>query len=315
MNIRWCISVIGSGTKARFSGGVISPWISLLLLTHPGAACGDNLFVSTGFQPSITEFDSSGTGRAFYAGLLTDIDGLALDQLGNLYAASGCSITKFNSSGTITTTLGQGKLNPFGLAFDSAGDLYAAGGGAIWKFNSGGGTGTVFATLGDFDNLKGLAFDSAGNLYAADDRNSGAIEEFGTNGVGRVFASAGLNWPCGLAFDSAGNLYVANQANNTIEIFGVSGIGKVFADSGLAQPCGLAFDSAGDLYVANNGNGTIEKFSLSGGVLSSSGTLFASGLSSPEALVSEMVPEPSAGLLITVSLAALLPLKRRRNAR
>ena len=331
MNIRSCIRVICSGAKAVSSGCVISLLISLLLLIHPRAACGDNLFVSQdsvhGPVPNIMEIDSSGTPRTFYSGYGGPISryGLALDQSDNLYAA-GMNIIQLNSSGTETAASyspGTNQMFAFSLAFDSAGTLFAGdtSGNAIWKFNSAGGTGTVFATLGASAMPQGLAFDSAGNLYVA---NAGSdpvnpipptIEEFGTNGVGKVFASSGLNRPYGLAFDSAGNLYVANRGNNTIEVFDVSGVGKVFADSGLDQPCGLAFGSDGDLYVANYGNGTIEKFISSGGVLSSVGTVFASGLANPEALVFESVPEPSAGLLLGIGLIGLLPLIRRRSPR
>jgi sugar lactone lactonase YvrE len=49
-----------------------------------------------------------------------------------------------------------------------------------------------------------------------------------------------------------------------------------FASTGLDHPTGLAFDSAGNLYVANSGNDTIEKFTASGGILSTTGSVFAS---------------------------------------
>ena len=47
---------------------------------------------------------------------------------------------------------------------------------------------------------------------------------------------------------------------------------------------GLAFDSAGNLYAAYIGTSTIEKFTSTAGALSSSGSVFASGLSTPQGL-------------------------------
>ena len=81
-------------------------------------------------------------------------------------------------------------------------------------------------------------------------------------------------------------LYVSNGNNGTIEKFTPGGVGSVFASSGLSDPYGLAFDSAGNLYVANALNSTIEKFASTGGVLSSTGSVFAdSGLNeAPEGL-------------------------------
>ncbi len=73
----------------------------------------------------------------------------------------------------------------------------------------------------------------------------------------------------------ADNLFVS--AGGSIEEINSAGTVTVFASSGLDDPEGLAFDSSGNLYVANYGNSTIMKFSASGGVLSSNGTVFASG--------------------------------------
>jgi DNA-binding beta-propeller fold protein YncE len=50
------------------------------------------------------------------------------------------------------------------------------------------------------DGPVGLAFDSAGNLYVANHGNN-TIEEFGTNGVGSLFADTGLDDPTFLAVE------------------------------------------------------------------------------------------------------------------
>ena len=77
-------------------------------------------------------------------------------------------------------------------------------------------------------------------MYVSNSENN-TIEEFGTNGVGSVFASTDLDDPFGLAFDSAGNLYVANYANSTIVEFGTNG-DPVSAYTGLDGPTFIAIE-------------------------------------------------------------------------
>jgi DNA-binding beta-propeller fold protein YncE len=55
----------------------------------------------------------------------------------------------------------------------------------------------VFANSG-LDYPTFLAFNKSGNLFVANYDNN-TIEEFNTNGVGRVFASTGLNGPLCIA--------------------------------------------------------------------------------------------------------------------
>ena len=79
-------------------------------------------------------------------------------------------------------------------------------------------------------------------------------------------------------------LYVANEGNGTVEQFNSSGTGTLFTSFTSGYPSGLAFDLAGDLYVTNRFSNTIMKYTSTGGVLSSSGTVFASGLDGPSDL-------------------------------
>ncbi len=306
--------------------------VSLLLLAASSTSRAQNLFVANSGNNTIDEINSTGTVTVFAS---SDIDGpstggLAFDSSGNLYVSNYAGgnndgsgyIEEFNSSG-VGTTFASGLNAPQGLAFNTAGNLY-------------------------------LAFTTSTNTY---------IEEFSSSGVGTTFASSSnrngsLSAPIGLAFDQNGNLYVANQGNSTIEEFNTNGVGTVFA--AMPSPTGLAFDTNRNLYVANVGpgnvvtasSGTIEEFTLSGGVLSSNGTVFASGLDNPQSLAFDTngnlyvsnygnntieefntngvgtvfasgldeptglaiqpVPEPSTWALLAVGLIAVLPLSRRR---
>jgi hypothetical protein len=147
----------------------------------------------------------------------------------------------------------------------------------------------------------------ADNLFVSNQGNN-TIEEFNSSGVGKLFASSGLDEPEGLAFDSSGNLYVANKGLHTIEKFNSSGVGTFFAPS-LGASFGLAFDSTGNLYASNLGDGTIEEFNANG-----VGTVVASGLDYPSGLAfEEMIPEPSTWAMVALGIGAVLGGRRFRH--
>jgi len=290
---------------------------ALLLAT---SAPAQNLFVGSNYLGTkIIEVTPGGGQSTIASGLFTPF-GLAFDRAGNLFAAdymSGYIYEFANNKGTISTTptlFASGLSSPYGLAFDSAGDLFTSGyrSGLITEITTGGAQSNIASGL---SYPTGLAFDTAGNLFVSN-LGSGYITRITTGGVQSTFAS-GLEDPDGLAFDSAGNLFEADLADGYIYRFAPSGAKSTFA-SGIIAPDGLAFDSAGDLFVAStesfNGNadfsGSILEFISSGGNLSTNPTVFASGLSYPEGLAVQPVPEPSALGLLTVGLIALLPLKK-----
>jgi hypothetical protein len=82
------------------------------------------------------------------------------------------------------------------------------------------------------------------------------------------------------------NLFVAGYSNHSIMEYLPGGATTTFASS-MGYPIALAFDPAGNLYSADEQSGDIYKFANIRGVLSSSPSLFASGLSSPEGLASD----------------------------
>lgn len=227
----------------------------------------------------IREFTTNGVNSIFVYDTTGDLQGLALDSAGNLYAASLTqdTVTKFNTNGTASTfAIAYG---PFGLGFDSAGNLYVADqytanidkiapNGAISVFASDPGNGSVLSYP------EGLALDSAGNVYVVN-FNTNTIEKFTTNGTPSVFASTGVNGPFGpaLAFDKAGYLYAEAPATYpalySIVKYAPNGTDTVFASdpgdgSVLDDPAGMAFDSAGNLYVLNLNSFTLEKFTTNG---------------------------------------------------
>ena len=125
------------------------------------------------------------------------------------------NIYKFAPDGTCTLFSSVPNAGGFGLALDSVGNLYAADADdqTIYKFGPDG-MRTIFvgpSTFGDGAPI-GLAFDSAGNLFVSTEGEPGndTILEFTPDGMESPFAT-GLTNPRRLAFDSFGNLFVAES--------------------------------------------------------------------------------------------------------
>jgi PEP-CTERM motif/NHL repeat len=227
--------------------------------------------------------------------------------------AEGTQIYELSPSGTIVANgYGGTSAAITGLAVDQVGNVFAGDftfGGVI-KFTPSGSI-TAFGDTPFYDP-HGVAFDSHGNLYVASSYNN-SIGVYAPNGVGSTFATTGINDPRGLAFDKQGNLFVANAGSNTIEEFTPGGVGTVFASTGLDVPIGIAFDSLGNLIVANSGNNTIEKFAPNGDgtLLATVSTSY--GELGYLAIGSASVPEPSSLILLAVGALGILTIVLRRR--
>ena len=253
---------------------------------------------------TIHRFDANGVGSLFATNNLSGWNGpvgLALDNVGNLYAGvpSESRIWRFSPGGTRALVGGIDSVS--GLAFDSVGNLFATIPNYIEILRSdySQGFGYYFGLSTNYSQSHlsyplNLAFDGAGNIYVANSVNpfsnfgpdTNTIAKFSSNFAYLGNFATNLSQPWGLAFDGGGNLFVSNAGTNgsllyTIVKFTPDGIRSTFAavGSGLRSPRGLAFDSAGYLYVANSASGTIIKFATNG-----SASIFASGLDSPSSI-------------------------------
>ena len=176
------------------------------------------------------------------------LNGIAVDNNGNVYIATGQRVRRIGIDGTISTFAGGGAAQP--------GD---------------GGP----ATQAQLGFVLGVAADPSGNIYFVD-RTNAVIRKVAPNGIITTLAGTGasgftgdggpaskaqLNNPSGLACDAAGNVYVAEQnpgrirkitiANGTINT--VAGGGAEMPGQGV-PPLQVAINSTRAVAVDPNGN-------------------------------------------------------------
>ena len=219
-----------------------------------------------------------GDGGPAIAAQFSNINGIAVDRLGNLYLSDTDNhrVRKVSLSGIVTTIAGTG----------------AAG-------FSGDGGAAVSAQL----NLPyGLALDGASNLYVADYGNL-RVRRIGTDGVITTVAGSGRNasspdglppletsllYPRNVAVDAKGNLYIAEFKGHRVRMLtpegklttiagkglaGLAGDGSPAVNAQLNGPAGMAFDRAGALYICDSANNRVRKIIADGTIVTVLGGL------------------------------------------
>lgn len=166
----------------------------------------------------------SGDGGPATAAMLAHPEGVAIDQLGNLYICDNKCVRKVSpaTGGTITTFAGVGTSTGY----------------------SGDGGPAHFARV---SGVHDVAVDKYGNVYLADAGNNrvrkvtldGIINTIagtgiaGYNGDGIAATTAELNSPFGVAVDDTGNIYIADLHNRRIRKVNTSGVISTIAGTGV----------------------------------------------------------------------------------
>lgn len=223
-----------------------------------------------------------GDGEPALSVPLTLVDGIAVDDAGNIYIShrSKHRIRKINREGIITTVAGNGEAG------------YSGDGGP--------------ALRASLNCPAGLTLDAQGNLYIAD-RNNHRVRKVSPDGLITTVAGDGtadfggdngpatkahLNLPSDVAVDKEGNLFISDRSNNRIRKVDTRGIISTFAglgpawyggdfelalDAFLKFPFGIDLDDQGNLYIADRGNNRIRKVNRDGVIITVAGDgLFAS---------------------------------------
>lgn len=231
-------------------------------------------------------------------GQFRSVNGLAVDQTGNIYAAdseTGC-VQKFDASGNFLTMwaiqrVGKVRVDgplyidgptQVGLTTDADGNLYVpdTGNHRILKFDSSSRFLMQFGSLGtdpgQFYAPSAVVLDSSGEIYVVDTGNH-RIQVFDKSGrYLRGFGSFGhgdgqFRYPTDLALGPCGNLYVADARNRRIQVFDPSGkyISQwaltVNASSAVSrETTSIEMDGHGHVYVATFADVSLREYDLSG---------------------------------------------------
>lgn len=229
-------------------------------------------------------YDDIGDGQPATQVTLTLVDGVAVDDEGNIFIShrSKNRIRKIGKTGIITTVAGNGSA---GFGGDGGPALQAS-----------------------LNFPAGLCLDKEGNLYVAD-RNNHRVRRIGKDGRITTVAGTGeagfggdwgpavqarLHFPSDVAMDAEGNLYISDRSNNRIRKVSAQGVITTVAGMGeagfggdygpavealLKYPFGIHMDKEGNLYIADRGNNRIRRVSPDGIIITvaGDGTHFFSG--------------------------------------
>lgn len=257
---------------------------AILIKDSSGNLIGTTLLYGTGLGPQVVlspgiistiagiagVWGYSGDGGLAKTAALCNPQGIAIDNLGNLYIAD--SINQVVRQVTAAT----------GQISTVAGMVGAA------RYTGDGGP-AVRATL---NNPLAVALDGAGNLYIVDQGNNairkviaatgqittvagGAPSASGTDGLGDggLATNALLSGPNDIAVDGAGNLFIADAFNGLIRrVDASSGVITIVGGAGWRNPTSVAVDPAGNLYLADSGNSMVRRVDPSGSITIVAGT-------------------------------------------
>jgi sugar lactone lactonase YvrE len=253
-------------SDASAASSAVLPPVNLYVLSGPTsplvkipAGSGPILRSPDGKEPAPDSIPVTGVGRALF--LAVDSAGdLFLSDEGNKL------VTEVPAGGGPQITLASGLSEPEGIAVDESGNVYVAdAANELLKLPATGGKPIVFAT--GMQRPTGVAVDGSGDVFVSviNAQQEEEVVELSPRGaVKRTVDTHHQGLLGGLAVDPSGNIYVGSNYYPWVLKIALNGTTTEIG-TGLMYPFGVATDAAGDLFIADVGNQQIDEIPAGGG--------------------------------------------------
>jgi hypothetical protein len=274
------------------------------------------------------------------AGLGTDIEGLAFDGGGSLYAADlhGDRVVVLGPTGTVVGVMGAGVLRqPVGVALAPGGDVLVADRGGVHRFAPNGAPvaawpaddpagiavgadGTVYVTeahaiarftgagapLGGFaaGAPHGIAVAADGTLWVATDAGLAHV-----TAAGVPLGTTPADHAHGVAVAPDGTVLVAERERDRVTRVAANGTPVATIEDGFDEPRGVAVDCRGNVAVADDSPARIHRIAVPGAppppCTAAAAAAAAAESARPIARRLAVTPAPAPALLPTLGRTAL----------
>ena len=212
---------------------------------------------------NVVELPAGGSQQTLPFSRPTAAVGVAVDGAGDVFIVDSLrGIIELPAGGTQQTLPFSGFAKAVGIAVDAAGDAFVADAGANTVLELPAGGSEQTLPFSGLSDPEAVAVDGAGDVFAAETAQ-GLVVELPAGGAQRTLPSSGLNSPEGVAVDGAGDVFVADSLNNRVVELPAGGTQQTLPFSGLSDPQGVAVDLAGDVFVADTGNSRVLELSPS----------------------------------------------------
>lgn len=296
----------------------LGSFLGLILAVLPPAKAAQDLLVGSWGTHSIRRY-SLATGQYLGdfvtpgSGGLNVPDGMDWGPDGNLWVSSSTSnsVLRYDGqSGEFLGAFATGLNAPGNLKFGPDGLLYVCNKntGQVLRFDPADASSReVFAAGGGLQNPVGLLW-RQNTLYVSDFAGR-AIRRFDATSGAPLASLTTLNSPLILNLDKQGNLLVSlHQADSVRRLNPDTGasLGSFTAGGTIDCPVGHLFAPDGSLIVASWQNNRLLRYDGDSGAFIARLDLTDPGLVRPNDLLLTQIPEPAAGLLVTLAGVALV---------
>jgi large repetitive protein len=234
-----------------------------------GAVVGEAPISGIGVGPQVTFGPGAQTTLASNLG---DVEGVAVDDAGNLYISDPGNrrVVKQTPGGAQTVIDGSGQLSN-SLALNGRGDVFVIDYGLrVERIDAISGARSVVAS--GLSNAQGIAVDGSGNVYVADSGNN-RILKIPADGSASTSIGSGWAGPRGVAVDAIGNVFVADFGHSRVVKLTPAGV-QTNIYSGYVSPTSLVVDAAANVFFVDQFSAHVLEVPATGGspILLTTGT-------------------------------------------